>query len=297
MTPRHDATPGVGASPASGPSAGAVTPPSPGPAGAPLSAPSTVWQMYRAMVGIGVLCGLLIVVVYQWTLPIIEKNKAEALQRAVFEVLPMARSSISFVYLADGRFTRLADGEGVGSDVTSTSGSGNPIGGVPVAPSQGISGTTAAVIEGAGEIVHAGYDEHHHLVGVAIEAAGMGYQDMIHILYGYAPAADAVVGFQVLESKETPGLGDKIATSDAFLQNFQSLDVRLDAQGVAVQNPVTFVKPGEKRNAWEVDGITGATISSRAVAQILRESTRLWIPRLEAQLPVLENAATQRTAS
>ena len=33
--------------------------------------------MYRAMVGVGVLCGLLIVTVYQATLPIIERNASE----------------------------------------------------------------------------------------------------------------------------------------------------------------------------------------------------------------------------
>ena len=50
-------------------------------------APS-VWHMYRAMVGIGMLCGLLIVAVFELTRPVIERNKAEALQRAIFQVLP-----------------------------------------------------------------------------------------------------------------------------------------------------------------------------------------------------------------
>jgi hypothetical protein len=41
--------------------------------------PST-WHMYRAMVGVGMFCGLLIVTAFQVTRPIIERNKAEALQ-------------------------------------------------------------------------------------------------------------------------------------------------------------------------------------------------------------------------
>ena len=37
------------------------------------------------------------------------------------------------------------------------------------------------------------------------------------ILYGYAPALDAVIGIRVLETKETPGLGDKIEKKEAKL--------------------------------------------------------------------------------
>ena len=44
--------------------------------------PPSTWHMYRAMVGIGLLCGVLIVAVFELTRPVIERNKAEALQRA-----------------------------------------------------------------------------------------------------------------------------------------------------------------------------------------------------------------------
>ena len=37
----------------------------------------------------------------------------------------------------------------------------------------------------------------------------MGYQDVIVVFYGYSSADDAVIGIRVLESKETPGLGDQ----------------------------------------------------------------------------------------
>ena len=37
-----------------------------------------VWHMYRAMVGVGLVCGLLIVVVFELTRPVIDRNKAEA---------------------------------------------------------------------------------------------------------------------------------------------------------------------------------------------------------------------------
>ena len=112
----------------------------------------------------------------------------------------------------------------------------------------------------------------------------MGYQDVIALLYGYAPEHEAVVGIRVLESRETPGLGDKIETDARFLANFERLDVSLTPDGAAPAHPIEPVKPGEKQHPWQIDGITGATISSHAVADILRRSTALWIPRVRPRL-------------
>ena len=62
-------------------------------------APPSVWHMYRAMVGVGVICGLLIVTAFQVTLPIIERNKAEYTRRMVrlAELPMMTRLSMSTV--------------------------------------------------------------------------------------------------------------------------------------------------------------------------------------------------------
>ena len=122
---------------------------------------------------------------------------------------------------------------------------------------------------------------------IALEAAKMGYQDTIRVLYGVSLERQAVIGMAVLASLETPGLGDKIETDPTFRANFEALDVRLDAAGDAVANPIVFVKSGEKTDPWQVDGITGATISSRAIAEMLAESTAFWMPRLQGQRDVL----------
>ena len=100
------------------------------------------------------------------------------------------------------------------------------------------------------------------------------------MLYGYDPAAEAVVGFYVLESKETPGLGDKIEKDATFLANFTDLSVAVDASGNALKSEVIYVKSGEKQNAWEIDGVTGATISSKAVSEAIGGSTAEWVPKL-----------------
>jgi electron transport complex protein RnfG len=211
-------------------------------------APTSAWHMYRAMVGVGVLCGLLIVSVYQVTLPIIEQNKAEALQRAIFQVLPDATRSATFALNENGGFAAL-DGDATGH-----------------------------------RLVYAGYDDDDELVGLAVEAQGMGYQDVIALIYGYAPADHAIIGMQVLESKETPGLGDKIETDPDFLRNFERLDVSLKDDQAGLANAIVPVKSGDKAHPWEVDGITGATISSVAIANILNTSAQYWVPRIDAEL-------------
>jgi electron transport complex protein RnfG len=227
--------------------------------GVPIAAPEArprIWPMYRSMVGVGLACGLLIVGVFELTRPVIARKKAEALQRAIFQVLPAARSSSTFAFGEDERFTPLT-GEAPGA-----------------------------------QLVYAGYDD-QRLVGVAVEAQGMGYQDVIRVLYGYSIADEAVVGLRVLESKETPGLGDRIETDPGFLRNFERLDASLTPDGAAIANPIVPVKQGQKTEPWQVDGITGATISSVAIANILQRSTAFWVPRLRRQLADLEQPAAE----
>ena len=209
---------------------------------------SSSTKMLIAMVGIGVICGLLIVSTYEGTLPRVKRLKAEALQQAVFNVVPGVESTKSFAWNGTG-FEEAAE--------TST------------------------------EVVYAGYDVNGQFKGVALNGAGQGYADIISILYGYDPYNQHVVGFYVLETKETPGLGDKIEKDETFLSNFDALDVSLNEKG-ALNNEIAYTKSGEKTNAWEVDGITGATISSKAIANILKESTAIWVPRIYANIQFFE---------
>jgi electron transport complex protein RnfG len=137
-----------------------------------------------------------------------------------------------------------------------------------------------------------GYDESGKLVGIAIEAVGMGFADQLKVLYGYDPYDQKVIGFYVLESKETPGLGDKIEKDQKFLANFDALDVSLDEGGEEIKNMVVTVKNGKKVNAWEIDGITGATISSRAIGDIMASSTSHWMPLIQESVQTFENKAS-----
>jgi electron transport complex protein RnfG len=126
-----------------------------------------------------------------------------------------------------------------------------------------------------------GYGDSNELVGAVIVAEGMGYQDNIRVLYAYSFDLQAIVGFKVLASKETPGLGDRIETEAHFLANFERLDAGLTADQTALLHPIATVKQGEKTEPWQLDGITGATITSEAIGKILNDSAHQWLPVLE----------------
>ena len=207
-------------------------------------------KMIQVMGGLGELCALLIVLTYEGTAERIAHLKDEALQQAVVYVLPGSTSTIEFYIDADHH---------ISTEWTENA--------VPV---------------------FAGYDDAGQLIGVAIEASGRGYADIIKVLYGYDPVKEQIIGFYVLESKETPGLGDKIQKDASFLKNFTELDVSLGSNGSTINGVVT-VKHGQKKNPWEIDGITGATISSRAVGVMLNASPNEWLAVIQKNLSVIQN--------
>jgi len=175
----------------------------------------------------GALAGLLIAVVYSVTLEPIEAHKAEVLRRAVSEVLN-----------DPARYETL------------------------YATTQGISDAAPAATEdgNATERIYVGFDAEERVKGVAVKAAAAGFQDLITLIYGFDPASGKLLGMKVLESKETPGLGDKIQKDLSFLAQFHG-----------ATPPLAAVKRGTGAPG-EIDAITGATISSRAVVRIINQS-------------------------
>jgi electron transport complex protein RnfG len=210
--------------------------------------------MIATMGGLGLLCGVLIVATFQSTFSIIKENKRVALEKAIFEVVPGAVERTTFALIDGG----------------------------------------LEVLEGEGDSAvkyYACYDRDKELVGVAVEASGQGFQDIVRVLYGYSPPNQAVVGLKVLESRETPGLGTKIETDPEFRANFEALSVELQSDMASIVNPIVLVKEGKKTDPWQVESITGATVSSRAIATILHESTAVTVPVIVKNLTALEGGA------
>ncbi len=213
---------------------------------------STDLALIVTLGGVAMLSGFLVVMVYQLTKPVIAENQRRAEARAISQVIPGAVSSRAFILKGD----RLI-----------------PAGRRP-----------------QGEVIYAGYDRKGRLAGIAAKARAQGYADIIYLLYGYDPQCACIRGVHVLKMAETPGLGDKIRTDPEFLKNFQALDASLDAEGKALQNPIVTVKHGRKRNPWEIDAISGATISSRAVGRALNASASRILPRLRPHIDALRRA-------
>lgn len=191
----------------------------------------------------GALAGLLLASVHGWAQPRIDAHAAEVLRGAIREVLAEP-DHYETHYVVNGA---LVAEPPAGADLRTL------------------------------ERVHVGYDGGGQVVGYAIEGAEAGFQDVIRLIFGYDARTNQLIGMRVLESKETPGLGDKIEKDTAFVGDFA---------GTAA--PLRGVKKGSGSDApEEIDMITGATISSRAVIDIINH-------RLDALGPALRSHAQAR---
>lgn len=183
----------------------------------------------------GALAGVLLVLAYEATLPVITANKEAALAAAVGEVLQQP-ARYETLYVAGGALVREA------------------------AP--------------GAERVYLGWRADGTPAGFAVVSGAPGYADTIRVMFGYDPATRRLLGLKVLESKETPGLGDRIERPE-FTGRFPGREP-----------PLQGVKAGRATGAaGEVDLITGATISSRTVVRAVNEGLQRVGPLLEAWRP------------
>ena len=186
----------------------------------------------------GALAGILIVTAHQMTAPRIEAYNQMKLREAVSEVLG-GPDHWDTLYVVDGALTATVPAEVDERDL---------------------------------DTVFLGYRTDGAPVGFAISGAEPGFQDIVELLFGYDPLTKKVLGMKVLASKETPGLGDKIVSDKAFLDEFQG-----------PSTPLEGVKSGRATGAEnEIDMITGATISSRTVIGIINHRLERLAPLLDA---------------
>jgi electron transport complex protein RnfG len=198
----------------------------------------------------GLVSGIAIIGIYESTLPTITANKARELREAVFKVLPGVTKMQALVY----RDEKIVVVDAPDKDEP---------------------------------VVYGGYDDHGDFVGYAMPGAGPGFQDTIALLYGYIPSEKIVVGMEVLESRETPGLGDKIYKDMDFVSEFSEL---------SIEPEIVTVKKGTGSAPNEVDAITGATISAKAVVRIINETHNAWAEQLPppgTEPPYVETATPE----
>ncbi len=200
--------------------------------------------MIRALGIAATICGLIIVSAYEGSLDAVARNKKIATERAVFSVIPGATSVREFVATSAGI--------------------------VPAGPT---------LPEGGVKFFGA-YDRAGTLKGIAAEAVAKGYADEVRVLYAYDPEKQVIIGLGVVSLHETPGIGDKVRTDRDFLKNFVALDAHLTADMKAVANAIKVVKHGTKQHGWEIDAISGSTVTSKAVGKGIRDSTAALLPKL-----------------
>ena len=138
------------------------------------------------------------------------------------------------------------------------------------------------------DTVYVGYDAAGKIVGVAARGASRGYAGLVHVMYAYDPGCQCITAMRVTKMNETPGLGDAVAKDPAFQRNFEALDARVDADGTGLANRIVTVKHGTKREAWQIDAISGSTVSSKAIGRGLDESAQRLVPRIRRHLAELE---------
>ncbi|MEE8451811.1 MAG: FMN-binding protein [Thermoguttaceae bacterium] len=105
-----------------------------------------------------------------------------------------------------------------------------------------------------------GTDGRH--VGWVLPGTGLGFADRIDLLIGLDPDLATITGIYVLDQKETPGLGNYI-TEDEFRQQFA---------GKPTDQRVTVVKTDPAAGTNEIRALSGATISSDSVVQIVNDT-------------------------
>jgi electron transport complex protein RnfG len=107
-------------------------------------------------------------------------------------------------------------------------------------------------------------------VAIAFEATGNGFQGLITIMVSVTPDFNKIIAIKILEQLETPGLGTRIVEDPVnkkdpywFTNQFK--------------NKITYprievIKNAIPTNLNEIQAITGATISSKSVVNIINDT-------------------------
>lgn len=171
-------------------------------------------RMIAVLAMIGFLSGGILAVVYEFSHPLIEMRRAEALKAAIFEIFPQAENYKE--------------------------------------------------IE---KNIYKAFDRNGNLLGYALTLQGGGYQGIIKLMIGISADLERFVGLVILEDVETPGLGAKIGSKE-FREQFRDL---------LTSKPIQYVKNIKPKPPYEIQAITGATISSRSVVKIINQGVQTWL--------------------
>jgi Na+-translocating ferredoxin:NAD+ oxidoreductase subunit G len=109
-----------------------------------------------------------------------------------------------------------------------------------------------------------------NVYGLALESSALGYGGMLTILVG-VDIQGTITGIKLLEHHETPGLGSK-AGLPGFLKQFTGKYIREIGDVISVQ-----------ADGGDIQAITSATITSRAVARAATEALHVFLAYQEKE--------------
>lgn len=115
--------------------------------------------------------------------------------------------------------------------------------------------------EHEGEPCYRVFDDRDRLIGYSTAGSGLGYGGEIRLMIGLSADRRHLAGLRLLENIETPGLGGRIS-EPGFTSSFAGLPV--------YRHETTLGRPGDDRP--RVEAITGATVSSQAVVDIVNRA-------------------------
>jgi len=135
------------------------------------------------------------------------------------------------------------------------------------------SGSIAAVYEGVNNGVPVGY---------VVQLSPEGYGGRIDLIVGISLSEEKITGMRVLRHSETPGLG-ALAVKENFFRRFDGKEL--------VPLGVVRTSPGEH----EINAITSATITSRAITNAVNEAIG-WYVAFVRQTGALSGLSNNRSS-
>ncbi|MFC1713880.1 FMN-binding protein [Candidatus Poribacteria bacterium] len=99
---------------------------------------------------------------------------------------------------------------------------------------------------------------------VAFEFNGSGLWGPIHGVLALSSDLKTIKGLTIIHQEETPGLGGRISEAD-FLNKFRDKDI---------SSGLVITPPDRASAVNEVDGITGATLTSKAFGAIINSQAK-----------------------
>lgn len=133
-------------------------------------------------------------------------------------------------------------------------------------------------INGRTSVVYEARDEDCVRIGWILLGRGQGFADRIDLLVGLNAQLTTIRGMFVLDQRETPGLGNYIMDAKRFGNQFV---------GKRADSPLVVVK-SDPDPECEIQALTGATISSESVSDIINDTVANF------RHPILTQLATAR---